>query len=113
MDYGLTSATSSATINPDRRWWNLSEGEAAKSVSGVIAQLQPQQSTRLSQQVISARLYGNLAPFGPLGFASLVRATSQLWPRERISFNVVGSAIDAIVAKVAAKSKPQPYYLTD
>ena len=98
------------------RWWerdsNSDKGkEAATSISMVLDMLAKNQDMRIKQQLISARLYGNMLIMGlnGLSFSKLSAIHPAL--KERISYNVVQSAIDTVVSKTT-KNKPKPFYLT-
>ena len=94
-----------------RRWW-LEDGErAVEGITSTLVSLQGHQTARLTQHVISARLYGNLSMLGLYGGIARKQAGTNPLLRERISFNVVQSAGDAITSKMA-KNKPKPLFLT-
>lgn len=96
--------------NFDRRWWLANKTDIAPNVIRIAQFLIKQDSARLSQYNTSARLYSN---FHGLGFSAVARApglgTSNT--KERISYNLVQSGIDTVVAKMA-KNKPKPMFLT-
>jgi hypothetical protein len=107
-NFGEHGPKESQDGDTNRRWWLLSGEEQAASVSATLRSLRDQQVARLIQHTISARLYGNLSLFA-LGSTRLATAHSLM--RERISYNVVQSATDTVVAKMA-KNKPRPLFLT-
>jgi hypothetical protein len=95
-----------------RRWW-LKEGEeAVQGITATLASLRDGQSARLTQHVISARLYGNLSLLGLYGGVARRQASANPLLKERISYNVVQSAGDAITSKIA-KNRPRPLFLTN
>lgn len=95
-----------------RQWWLLEkEGEVATSIRDVIERLRDNQRPRLRQQVISARLYGNLYMEGMGGAAYARLLQQQSAVRDRVTYNAVQSIVDTLVARVG-ETKPRPYFLT-
>jgi hypothetical protein len=94
------------------RWWELEGDEQADAISNVLQLLRRHQTQRLTQYLVSTRLYGNLPPI-PFGGMSVGRLndTVQGVLRDRISFNLVSSVVDTLTAKVS-KNKPRPLFLT-
>jgi len=90
------------------KWWLLSDDQAVGSISSTLGYLQNRQAYRLTQHVIGARLYGNLSMLG-FGGLGIVRPPGPLM-RDRISYNVVQSALDTVVSKIG-KNKPRPLFL--
>ena len=66
---------------------------------------------RQVQYQTSAKLYGNSTLFGVNGLSVAKVMTPTSVPKDRITFNVVQSAIDTVTSKIA-KNKPKPYFLT-
>jgi hypothetical protein len=100
--------------NQDRAWWHLPERDVPESVSAILHALSQHQTQRLSQHMISARLYGNLPPTGVFSagaFMARSKVGIQNVFRDRITYNVVQSAIDTVTSKIA-KNKPKPLFLT-
>jgi len=92
-------------------WWNLTGKECAGAVRSAVEFLQKNQQPRMRQQVVSARLYGNI-PMGTSAGASYYRAAqSQPAVRDRITYNAVQSIIDTVTARIG-ENKPRPFYLT-
>lgn len=95
-----------------KRWWELDDGKLrAQAISSNLDFLQRNQGIRLAQLVMSARLYGNLSLLGVNGLTYSKVASVHPSIRERISYNLVQSCIDAITSKMA-KNKPKPLFLT-
>lgn len=91
------------------KWWTLSDNDAVGSVSATLTHLQQQQSARMVQHVVAMRLYGNLSQLGLAGL-SVARAKNPSLMRDRISYNVVQSALDTVTSKIG-KNKPRPLFL--
>jgi hypothetical protein len=91
------------------KWWALSDDDAVGSVSATLSHLQKQQSSRIVQHVVAMRLYGNVSMLGAAGL-SLARAQNPRLLRDRISYNVIQSALDTVTSKIG-KNKPRPLFL--
>lgn len=91
------------------QWWRLDDDQCVEGISASLKHMQGRQNDRLLQQVVAARLYGNLTLLGSHGLA-LNRQTNPLL-RERISYNAIQSAIDTVTAKIA-KNRPKPLFVT-
>jgi hypothetical protein len=97
--------------NKERRWWMLDGQDAADVISGTLNLIRDAQSFRATQWIVSARLYGNLAPTTLAGVSFSKLAAQQPALRDRISYNLVQSVVDTAVAKVA-RNRPKPLFLT-
>jgi hypothetical protein len=97
--------------NKERRWWMLKDSDAADVISGTLNLIRDAQSFRATQWIVSARLYGNLAPTTLAGVSFSKLAAQQPALRDRISYNLVQSVVDTAVAKVA-RNRPKPLFLT-
>lgn len=118
---GVAPASTGADAN--YRWWSIDDPEAnatkrkannTRVAQGIIAtqqHLQQAQSARMKQQVISARLYGNLTLMGgdAQAFSRLLASSSAV--KDRITFNATQSIIDTLTSRIG-ETKPRPYYLT-
>lgn len=93
----------------DRQWWTLPPDEAAASISSTLSLFRQHQAERERSIVVGARLYGNLSLLPGVHLGKL--STLQAAQRERLTFNVVQSAIDTVTAKIA-KNRPRPLFLT-
>lgn len=92
-------------------WWNQSQDDAVAAITATLAVLERAQSARATQLQIAARLYGNQPMMGLSGLSQTKLQNQQSAYKERLTFNLVQSATDAITAKIA-KNKPKPFYLT-
>lgn len=110
-NFGEKGPRESLTGNEDRRWWTLEGVAAADSISSNLKRMRDQQTARLTQFTVAARLYGNLSVFAIAGQAAARYAQQYALMKERISYNVVQSAVDTVTAKMA-KNRPRPYFLT-
>jgi hypothetical protein len=96
----------------NRFWWTSKDDtELAQSIENVIMTINEFDGKRQTQYQISSRLYGNCDIMGVngLSYAKVVNQPNSL--KDRISYNVVQSAIDTITAKIA-KNRPKPLFLT-
>lgn len=94
------------------RWWEKeTDLDVAHAVTAVLETMKEQQELRWKQLETASRFYGNLPPGGLYGRA-YGRMFSKAYPlKERISLNVIQSAVDTIHAKTT-KSRPRPMFLT-
>jgi hypothetical protein len=105
--FGDGKAPDDRRADGQRRWWLCEEREAADAITATLASLEKQQSERLRQLGVSARLYGNVSSHGPGGITA--RATTE--QKERATYNVIQICVDSAVAR-HAKSRPRPLFLT-
>lgn len=98
--------------NKERRWWMLKDQDAADVISGTLNLIRDAQSFRATQWIVSARLYGNLAPTTLAGVSFSKLAAQQPALRDRISYNVVQSVVDTAVSRVT-RNRPKPLFLTN
>lgn len=94
------------------RWWKRKGDDIAAGIGSDLTLLRKHQTQRAIQYVVSTRLYGNLPPL-PFGGMSTVKLNDRISGiiRDRLTFNVVNSAIETLVSKLA-KNKPRPWFLT-
>lgn len=83
----------------------------ADAIFTTVKFLQNQQSNRIRQHVISARLYGNAQLVGVAGLTAASMASQTGTMKERITDNVVQSVVDTATARIG-ENKPRPYFLT-
>lgn len=107
---GTTESPGAGSLNS--RWWQLDGQQAADAISATLNRMRDNQTLRHTQSVISARLYGNLAPTSLAGVSFSKLAASQPALRDRVSFNVIQSVVDTVTAKLG-KSRPRPLFLTN
>lgn len=107
--YGATEDKAATQIN--HAWWKATEEELPSVLLKLLTEMEDNQSRRLNQQMVSARLYGNLSLIGPNGVTSSKAQAAQPGVRDRISYNVCQSVVDTISAKIS-KNRPRPQILT-
>jgi len=95
----------------DKQWWKAPKDQRSQAVAKIVKALSQYDSKRETQYQISARLYANLNIMGLNGLSYSKIASIQNSLKDRITFNVVQSAIDTITAKIA-KNRPKPLFLT-
>src|SRR5271165_734612 len=112
MDYNSFSAQ--GDISPfavTKKWWEEPIENLPAALFGVVKYLKYNQSIRTTQLLTSTRLYGNLTLMGLNGLTYSKIASVTSASSSRLTYNVVQSAIDTVVAKMA-KNKPKPLFLT-
>ncbi len=100
-----------STGSGQRRWWTLDAKQAAQAIGGTIENLRDQQTSRMTQYTMNARLYGTptITPIVGMG----LRMTPLASPfRDVVSENVTQSAIDTFVSKMAT-NRPRRMFLTN
>lgn len=107
----FAGSTQDPNVTPAKRWWTLPKEEVANAVFFLANMLASYDSRRQTQLQMSARLYGNLTLMGLNGLTLSKIASTQSSVKDRISYNLVQSVVDTLVAKMA-KNKPKPDYLT-
>lgn len=95
----------------NKRWWVLKGLEKCQSIVAVASALRQDQTIRLTQYMVSARLYGNLPANTWGGISHDKQATTYGANRNRMTYNVCQSAVDTVTSKIG-KNKPKPYFLT-
>lgn len=95
----------------NKRWWALKGGERTNAALSIAKLLGQNDTKRQTQYQISSRLYGNSNLMGINGLSYSKVASVQNALKDRISYNIVQSAIDTVTAKIA-KNKPKPMFLT-
>lgn len=95
------------------QWWlDKDADKAAAQMITSAAYLKETQQYRYRQTAIYARLYGNQSLYSFAG-SSVSKLDMQMGlPTERPTFNLVQSATDTLVSRIA-QSRPQPVFLTD
>jgi hypothetical protein len=91
------------------KWWT-DEEKAHGSVMAIVKALGDQSLIRSQQNLRMARLYGNSDILG-LAPSEYFRTSQPLSMTNRITLNVIKSAIDTISSRIA-KHKPRPVFLT-
>lgn len=95
----------------DLQWWTKKGPEQADSITHAIIVIDREQASRTAQLVKSARYYGGQPMLGLHGLNYGRFATQAPAAQERLSYNLVQSATDAVIAKLS-KNRPKPFFLT-
>lgn len=94
-----------------KRWWLQPHDQIANAIAQVVQQLIQYDAHRAKQYSTSVKLYGNVDMLGTSGLSYTKAASSSNATRDKLTYNVIQSAIDTITAKIA-KNKPKPMFLT-
>jgi len=89
-------------------WWTI-QGDCHQELTKLVDQIYMNQEYQRRQNLMHARLYGNLEILG-LTTATYSRPVLSL-NQGRVTWNVIESCIDTAAAKIA-KSRPRPTFLT-
>lgn len=111
LDYTKVNKGSDDKAAVNKRWWAVSKKERAKAVYAVVQNLARYDSIRQTQYELSAKLYGNTQLLGVTGLTTGKQASQQATIKERLTYNIVQSAIDTVTSKIC-KNKPKPLFLT-
>lgn len=100
---------SDGDVITDCDWWSKEGDESANVAHGLLKRIRNRQEYRRQQFLIFASMYGGtqLASFGQLSYSNQAQ-----WLGTQLSLNVAKSVTDAVLASVAAKSKPKPAFTT-
>jgi hypothetical protein len=109
--FGVGKPPPKRDADADRRWWTQKGLDAANAVTETLTTLMQNQRARLTQYIVSSRLYGNLPISGPNGISFQKLSATHPGIKDRISYNAIQIATDTAVSKVA-KNRPKPYFLT-
>jgi hypothetical protein len=102
-----------ANANIFAKWWEENdEDKSASQMLTIAAHLKESQGYRYRQASVYARLYGNQSLFAFAGQQMSKMDAMQGLPAERPTFNLIQSATDTLVSRIA-QSRPQPVFLTD
>lgn len=112
MDYTKFNQGGDGNQQFNKRWWSVNKTDRSGAVFSVVKFISQYDSKRQTQYQISNRLYGNNNLIGMNGLSFSKMASSQNVIKDRISYNVVQSVIETIVAKMA-KNNPKPMFLTE
>jgi hypothetical protein len=89
-------------------WWRCEAADRANNLVAAGEQIREQDQLRLQWAARHAKLYGNF----DLATTSFRTQTHYLaWTENKITLNVVASAIDTLAAKIS-KNRPAPRFLT-
>jgi len=115
MSIDYKSFNKDGALNPEtntaNNWWVLKGNDLADSVHKIVYVLQRFDSSRITQYQISSKLYNNISLMGLNGYNLSKISTNASGQKDRITYNVVASAIDTVIAKMS-KNKPKPLFLT-
>jgi len=104
------SDTDPTTYNS--RWWMCrSKDELCSAVFGVVNYLRQNQTWRIDQSAMFARMYANLPIWNYLGTSFKKSNGRSNFPQDRPTYNVVQSCVDTLVSRMV-QSKPKPFFLT-
>ncbi len=94
-------------------WWKAGSTDKLKEeLLATATYLKNNQNYRYRQAAVYARLYGNQSLFNFVG-SNMAKMDNQTGlPLDRPTFNLIQSAIDTLVSKIA-QSRPSPVFLTD
>lgn len=92
------------------RWWIEDEGTYHSSIFPIVENITKNQNYRHLNNIKYARLYQNMEVMGFYG-SLYSRTANQNFNSNRLTLNVVKSAIDTAAAKIS-KNKPKPMFLT-
>lgn len=98
----------------EKEWWaypKSRESQIPSVIGGIVRHIRERTARIETQRQVSARLYGNLQLQGLQGVGMNRAAGQSPALSDRITYNVIQSTIDTLVAKIT-KSKPRPLYLT-
>lgn len=94
-------------------WWkSKNDRELMGQLLGSAAFLKENQAFRYRQAGLYARLYGNQSLYNTIGTNTTKMDTSTGLPADRPTFNLIQSATDTLVSKIA-QARPAPVFLTD
>lgn len=113
VDYTKFSKDGAVAKNEpiQKRWWLADKKDLPQAVTRIVNWLGENDSKRQTQYQMSARLYGNVTLMGINGLSYSKLTASQTGIKDRVTYNVVQSAIDTLTSKIA-KNKPKPLFLT-
>jgi hypothetical protein len=92
-------------------WWELKGDARAREITGIISQIDNEQSYKRDANLKHMRMYANIPILG-LNTTNYARVSNAALPSERYTFNLVRSTIDTLTNKIA-KNKIKVTFLTD
>jgi hypothetical protein len=111
IDYTTMNSKAPAEGSFDKRWWLLDEKERPQTIVKIVKYLSENDSARQLQYQTNAKLYGNISLLGISGYGG-AKTQAQSAIKDRVTYNVIQSAIDTITAKMA-KNKPKSSFITE
>jgi len=112
-DTQLFAATAEGSLSANQWWRQKGSLNVADAISSTLSLMKRYHEQRVSTGVWNARLYGNLSLSTNFGVNFSELQTSQASaPSNRLTYNVIAECLETIVARVAARVKPRPYWVT-
>ena len=99
----------------EKEWWLIPksrENQLPSTIAAIVRHIKERTARIETQRQVSARLYGNLQLQGLQGVGTSRAAVSAPALSDRVTYNVIQSTIDTLVAKIT-KSRPRPLFLTN
>src|SRR5678816_642856 len=93
----------------DLRWWKKDGDDVANCMTSIVRRLRMYQDYRRTEYLLYASMYGG---HQYMGFGSMMNQARSIVPRYQLALNVIKSVIDSCCAKIVAKSRPKPTFLT-
>lgn len=93
----------------DLRWWKKDGDEVSNCMMAIVRRLRMYQDYRRTEYLLYASMYGG---HQYMGFGTMTYLARQIVPRYQLALNVVKSVVDSCCAKIVAKSRPKPTFLT-
>jgi hypothetical protein len=93
----------------DLRWWKKDGDDVATTVHDAVRRIRANQEYRQSDDLLHASLFGDVQM---LGFGAYTYARPTSTKGAQLSLNVVRNMVQAVVARIAAKAKPKPTFMT-
>jgi hypothetical protein len=99
------------TLDPkqDLRWWRKKDDDVSDCMMSIVRRLRLYQDFRRTEYLLYVSMYGG---HQYMSFGALAYMARTIIPRYQLALNVVKSVIDSCVAKIVAKSRPKPSFLT-
>ena len=108
----LNNPKESKSVFHNIPWWSLEKEEASKAIAGLLQFWSVRQLWRQKNYIQYGKKYGNLPNMGWYGTTTAQmrhQENAPVWD-SRLTFNIIGSCVDALTAKIAA-NEPTPDYL--
>ncbi len=93
----------------DLRWWKKEGDEISDCMLSIVRRLRMYQDFRRTEYLLYVSMYGG---HQYMNWGALAYMARTIIPRYQLEINVIKSVIDTCVAKIVAKSRPKPSFLT-
>ena len=93
------------------KWWMEAEGERHKHIFGVVKGIREKQAYRTRNNLLYARLYGNMELEG-LQAGSFAKEVGLNAGKTRQTLNLIKAAVDTVSAKIGSR-KTRPLFMTE